>query len=219
MTEEDYSGVIAETETFVQELFQQDASGHDWWHIVRVRDMALRLAEVEGADPFICQMAALLHDVADDKFNRSEAVGLKRVDDFLSELGLPEEKCQAIVAIIANMSYRGGQKAQLPLSLEGQCVQDADRLDALGAIGIARTMAYSGHKGRLIHDPALEPRAQMTLAEYRSNDGSAILHFYEKLLKLKDLMNTDAARKLAEGRHAFLETYLEQFYAEWRSER
>ncbi|MDQ0222703.1 HD domain-containing protein [Streptococcus moroccensis] len=210
---------ITKTEEFVQSLFQDDASGHDWWHIVRVRDMALRLAQAEGADCFICQMAALLHDVADDKLNSSEEVGLKKVDDFLSQLGLPERDRSAILDIIANMSYRGGQKAQKPLSLEGQCVQDADRLDALGAIGIARTMAYSGHKGRLIHDPALEPRAQMTLAEYRSDGGTAILHFYEKLLKLKDLMNTDMAKTLAEGRHAFLETYLEQFYAEWRSER
>ncbi|MGT2783909.1 HD domain-containing protein [Streptococcus merionis] len=213
------SEILETTETFVKDMFEKEPSGHDWWHLVRVRDMAVRLAEAEGGDVFICQMAALLHDVADDKLGDGAEAGLAKVQTFLDSQAIATDLQQKILTIISDMSYKAGQNDHKTLSLEGQIVQDADRLDALGAIGIARTMVYSGHTGRLIHDPNLVPREQMTLDAYRSNDGTAIMHFYEKLLKLKDLMNTETAKVIAEGRHAFLETYLEQFYAEWRASR
>lgn len=203
---------------YVEEKLVGEGSGHDWWHIVRVRNMAARIAQAEGGNHFICQMAALLHDLADEKVAGSEAAGLREVKNLLETLELSKEQVAEIMEIVSGISYKGGHNHRV-LSLEGQIVQDADRLDALGAIGIARTMAYSGNKNRIIHDPTLPIREQMSLEEYRAQKGSAITHFYEKLLKLKDLMNTQTARKIAQGRHEFLEIYLKQFYAEWDGER
>lgn len=211
--------ILQKTAQYVEEKLAGEGSGHDWWHIVRVRQMAERLALEEGADSFICQMAALVHDLADEKIAGSEEVGLAEVRDLLTRLGVSDQQLKDILAIIQGISYKGGTLRDYPLSLEGKIVQDADRLDAIGAIGIARTMAFSGNKQRLIHDPNVAVRKQMTLEEYRSNQGTAISHFYEKLLKLKDLMNTETAKTLAQGRHDFLELYLEQFYAEWEAER
>ena len=203
---------------YVEEKLAGEGSGHDWWHIVRVRNLAARIAQAEGGNHFICQMAALLHDLADEKVAGSEAAGLREVKNLLETLELSKEQVAEIMEIVSGISYKGGHNHRA-LSLEGQIVQDADRLDALGAIGIARTMAYSGNKNRIIHDPTLPVREQMSLEEYRAQKGSAITHFYEKLLKLKDLMNTQTARKIAQGRHEFLEIYLKQFYAEWDGER
>ena len=182
--------------------------------------MTIRLARKEaGADLFICVLAALLHDTIDDKLVVNEAVAIENVRHFLLELAVSEEKITHILEIMMNLSFKGGQNNQVKLSHEGQIVQDADRLDAIGAIGIARTIYYSGHKGRPIHDPALKPRENMTLEEYRSGKDTAIMHFYEKLLKLKDLMNTTSGRQIADGRHQYLENFLEQFYQEWEAER
>ena len=203
---------------YVEEKLAGEGSGHDWWHIVRVRNLAARIAQAEGGNHFICQMAALLHDLADEKVAGSEAAGLREVKNLLETLELSKEQVAEIMEIVSGISYKGGHNHRA-LSLEGQIVQDADRLDALGAIGIARTMAYSGNKNRIIHDPTLPVREQMSLEEYRAQKGSAITHFYEKLLKLKDLMNTQTARKIAQGRHEFLDIYLKQFYAEWDGER
>lgn len=211
--------ILQKTAQYVEEKLTGEGSGHDWWHIVRVRQMAERLALEEGANSFICQMAALVHDLADEKVAGSEEVGLAEVRQLLDSLGLFDHQTQEILTIIQGISYKGGTLRDVPLSLEGQIVQDADRLDAIGAIGVARTMVFSGHKQRPIHDPQVAVREQMTLEEYRSNQGTAISHFYEKLLKLKDLMNTQTAKRLAQGRHDFLELYLEQFYAEWNAER
>lgn len=216
MKEEEILGALAR---YVEQRLSGEGSGHDWWHIVRVRNMAKRLAQAEGGDAFICQLAALVHDLADDKLVADEAEALAQVRQVLVENGVDTEQMEQVMSIIQNMSYKGGRQNHLVLTLEGQIVQDADRLDAIGAIGIARTMAYSGNKNRIIHDPRLAFRDEMTLEEYRSNQGSAIAHFYEKLLKLKDLMNTKTAKELAKGRHEFLETYLEQFYAEWDASR
>lgn len=215
MTRED---ILQTTADFVEERLSGEGSGHDWWHIVRVRQLAQTIAQQEGANSFICQMAALLHDLADEKIAGSEEAGLALVDEFLENQDVTLVERAEILVIIKGISYKGGTNPQ-PLSLEGQVVQDADRLDAIGAIGIARTMAYSGNKNRIIHDPAVLAREEMTLEEYRSNQGTAIQHFYEKLLKLKDLMNTQTGKELAQGRHAFLEAYLEQFYAEWDGKR
>lgn len=164
-------------------------------------------------------MAALLHDIADEKLNPSQEAGLKKVHDFLASQELEREQTEQIMTIIANISFKGGKKSDQTLSLEGKIVQDADRLDAIGAIGIARTMAYSGNKGRPIHDPSMKPRENLTYEDYRKGQDTAIMHFYEKLLKLKDLMNTAEGKRLAQGRHQFMLNYLEQFDAEWDGEK
>ena len=213
------SEILQKTAHYVEEKLTGEGSGHDWWHIVRVRQMAERLAVEEGANSFICEIAALVHDLADEKVAGSEEAGLAEVHRLLDSLGLSDHQTQEILMIIQGISYKGGTLRDVPLTLEGKIVQDADRLDAIGAIGIARTMVFSGHKQRPIHDPQVAVREQMTLEEYRSNQGTAISHFYEKLLKLKDLMNTETAKRLAQGRHEFLESYLEQFYAEWEARR
>lgn len=207
--------IIRETEVFVKSILGDDSSGHDWWHIDRVRNLALRIAREENANLFICELAALLHDIADGKLNESEALGLKRVSDWLAKQGILDDIKSSILDIIQNMSFKAGLNKDKVLSLEGQIVQDADRLDAIGAIGISRTMVYAGSKGNLIHVPGTKIRTEMTLEEYRQQESTAIAHFYEKLLLLKDLMNTATAKSLAEKRHGFMEAFLDEFYAEW----
>lgn len=207
--------IITEAEAFAQAELGQDTTGHDWWHTERVRNTAALIAEMEGADTFICTTAALLHDVADEKLNPSKEEGLRKVHNWLAERVREEAQLTHIMNIIATMSFSGGGGEPMS-TLEGQCVQDADRLDALGAIGIARTMVFSGAKGRPVYDPQLPPRDETLKQEYRDySKGTAVNHFYEKLLKLKDLMNTGYGRKLAEERHEFMLKYLEQFYREW----
>lgn len=211
--------MIQHTQAFVYDLLNEDTSGHDWWHIDRVTNLTVRIAREEGANLLICTLAALLHDTIDDKLVDNQDVAIAEVKAFLLRTGLSKNQSSEIMEIITNMSFKGGQNKDYPLSVEGQIVQDADRLDAIGAIGIARTIYYSGHKGRPIHDPAMTPREEMTLEDYRSGKDSAIMHFYEKLLKLKDLMNTPSGQKLAIDRHKFLEDYLEQFFQEWTAQR
>ena len=207
--------ILQEVAAYVEQKLSGEGSGHDWWHIARVRKMAEKLALAEGGNPFICQLAALVHDLVDDKLVADEKLAMAEVRDLLTRLGVSLDQTDQVLAIIQAISYKGGSQNHLVLSLDAQIVQDADRLDAIGAIGIARTMAYSGYHGRVIHDPEVAARQNMTLEQYRSHQGTAITHFYEKLLLLKDLMNTKTAKDLAKGRHAFLEAYLEQFYAEW----
>ena len=211
--------ILLEVATYVEQKLSGEGSGHDWWHIVRVRNMAKNLALAEGGDSFICQLAALVHDLVDDKLVADEGLALTEVRDLLTRLGVRSDQTDQVLAIIQAISYKGGSQNHLDLTLEGQIVQDADRLDAMGAIGVARTMAYSGYHGRVIHDPEVAVRQNMTLEEYRSHQGTAITHFYEKLLLLKDLMNTKTAQELANRRHAFMEAYLEQFFAEWDGQR
>ncbi|PEI48198.1 HD domain-containing protein [Bacillus pseudomycoides] len=208
---------IQKTVAFVRDILETDASGHDWYHIERVHKLALSLSEKEGGDRFVIEMAALLHDVADEKLNESEEAGMKKVSDWLEGLNVTEEETEHILHIIMNMSYKGGHGGKVS-TLEGKIVQDADRLDALGAIGIARTFAYGGAKGRLMYDPNIPPREEMTKEEYRKNDDPSLNHFYEKLLKLKDLMNTDAAKREAEIRHRYMEEFIEQFMKEWNAQ-
>ncbi|MDY4762117.1 HD domain-containing protein [Streptococcus thoraltensis] len=207
--------IIREAEFFVKSVLGGDSSGHDWWHIERVRKLAIRIAQEENANIFICELAALLHDIADGKLNESESVGMNRVLTWLDDHGVLEDDKKSVLDIIQNMSFKGGLNHDKVLSLEGQIVQDADRLDAIGAIGVARTMAYAGSRGNLIHVPGTGIRSEMTLEEYRNQESTAIAHFYEKLLLLKDLMNTATAKQLAEKRHAFMEEFLKEFYAEW----
>ncbi|KEK25060.1 HD domain-containing protein [Bacillus gaemokensis] len=208
---------IQETVTFVKSILEKDASGHDWYHIERVHKLAISLSKQEGGDRFVIEMAALLHDVADEKLNDSEEAGMKKVSDWLEGLGVTEEENEHILQIIANMSYKGGHGGKVE-TLEGKLVQDADRLDALGAIGIARTFAYGGAKGRLMYDPNVPPREEMTKEEYRKNNDPSLNHFYEKLLKLKELMNTVTAKREAEIRHRYMEEFIEQFMKEWNAQ-
>lgn len=206
---------IAMAEEFVKTELGKDSSGHDWHHIDRVRKNArLIWSKEQQGDWFIIEMAALLHDIPDDKLNESEEAGWMKLDSFFQSIELEDETVSRIKDCIETVSYKGGREIELG-SIEAEIVQDADRLDALGAIGIARTFAFGGKKGHPIYEPDLNVRGQMTLEEYRNGDSSSVNHFYEKLLKLKDKMNTEQARQLAEERHRFMETFLEQFYSEW----
>ncbi|MEK3767087.1 HD domain-containing protein [Paenibacillus sp. FSL R5-0887] len=211
--------IIARAEEFVKEQLGQDTTGHDWWHTHRVRSTACEIAEIERADIFICTMAALLHDVADEKLNPSKEAGLLKVHTWLTANLTEEEQIRHIMLIVETMSFSGGGGEPMQ-TLEGQVVQDADRLDALGAIGIARTFIFSGAKGRPAYDPEVSPREESLQKEYRDySKGTAVNHFYEKLLKLKFLMNTAYGRKLAEERHDFMLNFLDQFYKEWNQGR
>ena len=207
--------LITAAEDFAKEQLGRDTTGHDWFHTDHVRNTAALIAGMEGADILICTIAALLHDVADEKLNDSKEAGLLKVHNWLKDHLEDAEQIKHIMLIIETMSFSGGGGVKMS-TLEGQCVQDADRLDALGAIGIARTMVFSGAKGRPVYDPDLTPRDESLQKEYRDySKGTAVNHFYEKLLKLKDLMNTPYGRLLAEERHDFMLMYLEQFYKEW----
>ncbi|WP_421379059.1 HD domain-containing protein [Bacillus salacetis] len=199
----------------VKGVHAKDASGHDWHHIDRVRNLALYIGRKEGSPHLdIIEAAALLHDVADDKLNESEHEGRVRLHRILNSIELHNEEKEKIIDIIMNISFRGGNEAQLD-SLEARAVRDADRLDAMGAIGIARTFAYGGKKGNPLYDPTLQVRENMTREEYRIGKTSTIHHFYEKLLLLKDLMCTKTGKQVAEERHEFMELFLKQFYTEW----
>lgn len=206
--------IIEDARIYVKKELEHDSSGHDWWHIVRVAGVAKRLAALEQADAFVCELSALLHDIADEKLNQSKEAGLHRVERWLEQAGVDQNHREPVMDIISTMSFGGGH-GQPMASLEGRIVQDADRLDAIGAIGIARTFAYAGWKGHAIHNPELPPREYMTHEQYRNEQGTAINHFHEKLLKLKALMNTEAARALAEERHSFMRLFLERFEKEW----
>ncbi|RRJ63282.1 HD domain-containing protein [Paenibacillus oralis] len=210
--------IISQAETDVKIALEKESTGHDWGHIQRVTRLARTIALQEGADLYICQLAALLHDLADAKLNPSEEYGLRKVSAWLEEHDVEPEDAGHVMEIISTMSFKGGNSSPMK-TLEGQVVQDADRLDAIGAIGIARVFTYSGAKGRAMHDPEVKPRETMTESEYRNGQDTAINHFYEKLLKLKDLMNTSYGKALAEQRHQFMLEYLEQFYAEWDGEK
>lgn len=210
--------MIEKTEEFVKEKLKDESSGHDWYHIYRVKKLTENIAEQEGADYFICVMAALLHDIADEKIAGTEEKGLEEVKLWLKSIALESQYIDQIISIISTMSFKGGNQSAMQ-TLEGQVVQDADRLDAIGAIGIGRTFAYSGAKGQLMYDPEIPVREKMTKDQYRNEKSTAINHFYEKLLKLKNKMNTASAKKLADERHAFLESFLEQFFGEWEGKK
>lgn len=207
-------GIIEKTEKWVKAQLINEESGHDWYHILRVTRTAQQIAKEEHANDEIVTLAALVHDLADDKVAQNEKEALKKIAEWFKQNGLDDEAIDQIISIITTISFKGGN-GQPVSTLEGKIVQDADRLDALGAVGIARTFVYSGHKGQPMYDPELPVRNEMSIEEYRHGKSSAVHHFYEKLLKLKDQMNTTTGMKLAARRHAFMETYLEQFYSEW----
>lgn len=210
--------MIEQTENFVKNKLKDESSGHDWYHIHRVRNLAENIAAKEGADHFVCVMAALLHDIADEKIAGSEEKGLEEVKRWLESIAVKDHYITHILSIISTMSFKGGNQSEMT-SIEGKVVQDADRLDAIGAIGIGRTFAYSGAKGQLMYDPKIPVREKMTKEQYRNEKSTAVNHFYEKLLKLKHGMNTSYAKKLADDRHLFLESFLDQFFSEWEGEK
>jgi uncharacterized protein len=215
---EEQARVLTAAEEYARTELRHEGSGHDWRHIERVRNLARTIAREEGADPYICELAALLHDLADSKVAGDEAMGQRRVRDWLVAHEAEPSVIERVMEIIATMSFAGGNRPPMA-TLEGRVVQDADRLDAIGAVGIARTFAYGGSRGRLLYDPDIPPHEHTSAEAYHASDAPTINHFYEKLLLLKDQMNTAYARQLAEGRHAYMEAFLAEFYAEWDSER
>ncbi|KAA1247708.1 HD domain-containing protein [Aquimarina sp. RZ0] len=209
--------IIDKTIDFVKETLSGAEGGHDWFHIQRVFTNAKQIASDEEVDIFIVSLGALLHDIADSKFhNGDETVGPKVASDFLRSLQLEENVIDHVVHIIENISFKGGNNVQKFKSPELDVIQDADRLDAIGAIGIARCFNYGGFKNRALYDPEIAPNLKMTREEYKNSTAPTINHFYEKLLLLKDKMNTKAGKRIAEQRHVFMEEFLEQFYREWK---
>lgn len=212
--------MIENTITFVKYQLQNAESGHDWFHVERVYKNAMLIAKTESCNLLVVQLAALLHDIADSKFhNGDEAIGPKTAKTFLESQNVDEETIVHVVKIIENLSFKGGNFQKTFHSKELDIVQDADRLDAIGAIGIARTFNYGGFKNREIYNPEIAPNLSMSKEEYKNSTAPTINHFYEKLLLLKDLMSTETAKKIAAQRHQFMETFLAQFYAEWKGEK
>lgn len=213
----DKPALLTEAAAFAREQLERDASGHDWWHIQRVTNLARVIAQEEGADIFISELAALLHDLADYKIAGDEVTGQRRVRDWLEAHGADAPTTTQVMEIISTMSFSGGNRPPMS-TLEGMVVQDADRLDAIGAIGVARAFAYGGSRGRPMHVPGESARTYQSVAEYHAASGSTITHFHEKLLLLKDRMNTSYARRLAQGRHEYMRRFLEEFSREWEGE-
>lgn len=212
--------LINKTKQFVQEQLKDAEGGHDWFHIQRVYNNSLLIAQGEECDTTVVQLGALLHDIADSKFhNGDESVGPKMAREFLEQESVPEEIISHVIAIIENISFKGGNFEKKFTSKELDIVQDADRLDALGAIGIARAFNYGGFKNRALYNPDITPALTMTKEAYKKSNGPTINHFYEKLLLLKDKMNTVTGKRIATQRHDYLESFLQQFYAEWQGER
>ena len=212
--------IIQNTIKFVQQQLANTEGGHDWFHIERVYKNALLIAQTEPCNLQIVQLAALLHDIADSKFhNGDETIGPSIARTFLEQQHVNPDITNHVVSIIENISFKGGNFTKKFHSNELDIVQDADRLDAIGAIGIARTFNYGGYKNRAIYNPAIAPNLAMTKEEYKNSDAPTINHFYEKLLLLKDKMNTPTAKQIAQKRHDFMQIFLEQFYAEWQGIR
>ena len=211
--------VIDQTVAFVKERLPADPTGHDWWHTYRVWKNAIHIGAEEQVDMYVVQLAALLHDVADHKFHQGDdKLGAQVAAEWLAGLGVEESVVAHVSEIIAEMSFKGANVDSAICTTEGMVVQDADRLDALGAVGIARAFAYGGYKQRLLHDPDVPPVQHDSFEQYKATKGPTVNHFYEKLLLLKDRMNTAAGRRMAERRHAILEEFLREFLAEWEGE-
>ncbi len=208
--------LVDKTIEFVKEKLQNAEAGHDWFHMERVYKNALLIAKKEQCDLQIVQLGALLHDIADSKFNNGdETIGPKVAREFLETQNVDENVIQHVEKIIENISFKGGNFERKFNSIELQIIQDADRLDAIGAIGIARTFNYGGFKNHQLYNPEIAPKLNMSKEEYKNTNAPTINHFYEKLLLLKDKMNTETGKQIAQQRHKFMEQFLEQFFAEW----
>ena len=208
--------LINKTIAFVKEQLADAEGGHDWFHIERVYKNALLISKNENVDGFVVVLGALLHDIADSKFhNGDETVGPQKAREFLFKHNVDSKVIEHVVNIIENISFKGGNEAEKFRSLELDVVQDADRLDAIGAIGIARAFNYGGFKNRAVYNPDIKPNLNMSKAEYKTSNAPTINHFYEKLLLLKDKMKTKTGKEIALDRHSYMEQFLKQFYSEW----
>ncbi|MEO8517359.1 MAG: HD domain-containing protein [Flavobacterium sp.] len=215
-----HQNLIDNTIAFVKQQLENAEGGHDWFHMERVYKNAILIAKDENCDQMVVKLGALLHDIADSKFhNGDESVGPKVAREFLESERVAEETIQHVINIIENISFKGGNFEKKFNSIELDIVQDADRLDALGAIGIARTFNYGGFKNRTLYNPKIQPKLNMSKEEYKKSDSPTLNHFYEKLLLLKDKMNTETGKKIALERHHYMENFLSQFYAEWNGEK
>jgi len=212
--------IIENSVNFVKSELADAEGGHDWWHIYRVWQSAKHIAQGEDVDLLTVELGALLHDIADSKFHDGdEDVGPRKARAFLLSQGVDADIIEHVVNIIRHISFKGGNQVQAFKSPELDVIQDADRLDAIGAIGIARAFNYGGHKNRSMHDPGIPTNLNMIREEYKSSTAPTINHFYEKLLLLKDRMNTGTGKEMAANRHQFMEQYLTQFYSEWEGEK
>lgn len=208
--------IIQQTADYIRERLSGEGSGHDWWHVYRVWKNAIHIADSEHADLFVVELAALLHDIADWKFHDgNDDIGPRLAREWLKKLMTDEIVILHVCQIIKDISFKGSGVSAPMKTIEGMVVQDADRLDAIGAIGIARTFAYGGSKGREMYNPEINPENHETFEQYKKSQGPTINHFYEKLLLLKDLMNTAAAKQIAEHRHRIMEEFLIEFFKEW----
>lgn len=211
-----HTEIIQKTVDFVKENLKNAEWGHDWWHIYRVWKTAQHISKTESWNPLIIELWALLHDIADSKFhNGDEEIWPRKAKNFLISLNISEEIITHVVNIIENISFKGGNHIQKFHSLELNVVQDADRIDALGAIGIARTFNYGGYKNRELYNPEIPPKLNMSKDEYKASTAPTLNHFYEKLLLLKDKMNTQTGKQMAHHRHEYMEKFLEEFHSEW----
>ena len=212
----DKQKIIENTVAFIKQKLTGEGSGHDWWHILRVWGNAKNIGSHEKADMFIIELSAILHDIADWKFHDGdENIGPKMAADWLKKQGVEEIIISRIKTIIKEISFKGSEVESTITSIEAKIVQDADRLDAIGAIGIARAFAYGGFKMRELYNPEISPELHSSFESYQKNSSPTINHFYEKLLLLTDRMNTVTAKKIAQNRHGFMELYLKQFFNEW----
>lgn len=215
--------IIKRTKQHVEKLLRAETNAHDWWHVYRVWRLSVHLAEQEkDVDLFVVQLGALLHDIADWKFHDGDVeIGPRTAKEWLQTLKVDEGVIERVAYIVRNVSFRGGTNTHVMQTIEGKIVQDADRLDAIGAIGIARTFTFGGSFGRDMYDPAKQPEEITSFEQYQKTmgDNTTINHFYEKLLLLKDLLHTESARRIAQKRHSYMEQFLEEFYAEWEGKR
>ena len=212
------SEIVDKALTFTKEFFKEEYSGHDFYHTLRVYNNSMLIAKGEKCDIEIVSLAAILHDVDDYKIVGEQEEKLHNALSFLRDNNYPSDKIERISRIISQISFIVGD-LQTPDTIEGKIVQDADRLDAIGAIGIARTFAYGGNHNRTIYDPEVRAKENMTSEEYKNNKGTTINHFYEKLLLIKDLMNTNTAKEIAQGRHDYMLNFLDEFYGEWNGNK
>lgn len=208
--------IINKTAEYIKAKLAGEGSGHDWWHINRVWKNAVHISKYEKVDLFVVELAALLHDIADWKFNNgNEDIGPQMAREWLEQLSVDENVTSQVCQIIKNTSFKGANVENKVNTIEGLVVQDADRLDAIGAIGIARTFAYGGSKGREMYNPEIKHEIHNSFEQYKNNQSNTINHFYEKLLLLKDRMNTETGKKIAQKRHAVMEEFLKNFFEEW----
>jgi uncharacterized protein len=208
--------IVNKTAEYLKDKLSGEGSGHDWWHIYRVWKSAVHIGKQEVADMFVVELAALLHDIADWKFHDgNEEIGPQLSREWLETLAVEESIIAHVCQIIRDVSFKGSGVVTDMKSIEGKIVQDADRLDASGAIGIGRAFAYGGSKGREMYNPSIKPNDHKSFEQYKNSKGTSVNHFYEKLLLLKDLMNTESAKKIAEKRHKIMRNFLEEFFIEW----